>query len=1065
MMRWLTSSSIQARLLVVSIAVGLIFFGTTQLSNTPLEIYPEFSPVYVEIQTEALGLSADEVEQLLTVALEQDLLNGIAFLDEIWSESMQGLSKVICVFESGTDPMKARQVVAERLTQAHALPNVSKPPIMLQPYSSTSRVLKISLSPATEEMSLIDMSVLARWTIQPYLMGIEGVANVSIWGQRKRQMQVQVNPETLRDNEVKLKEVIKTAGEALWVSPLTFLESSTPGTGGFFDTPNQRLGVRHVLPIQEPEDLGKVALYGHENMLLSDVTTVVENHQPLIGDAIINGKEGMMLVIEKFPWANTVEVTEKVETALAELKPGLVGINFDSDIYRPAAFIQASNANLSKRLLVGLGFGVVLLFLLFYHWRTALISVVSISLSLLVGTYVLFLNGVTFNMMVIAGLVLALGIIIDDAIVTMENIRRRLSQQRTVVGSTNTTADIILEATLEMRSPILFATFIVLLALIPLYFFGGITDKFLSPLASSYLTAILASLLVVITLVPALSMLLFSGNKEMNTKSPLMGFLQKTLGASAFKLGQKPAVTYGLLGALTLTSLLIFPNLNKDLLPPGIEMRDLVIEVDAPEGTSLTGMNQLVKKAIADLTQIAGVRNVVAHTGRAVMSDKVQNVNSGEIWMKIDDNVDYATTVADVKKTISGYEELSPSVQNYLNQSVNKSVRLSNHLYNVRAYGENQATLTKKAEEIKEAISDVNGISNVKVNYPPLEPVIEVEVNLESAREHEIKPGDVRRAAAILLAGVEVGSIFEGQKVFDVVVWGTPEIRDNLDDIENLLIDKPNGSHVRLGDVATVTTTQAPRVINRESVSRYMDISFDYAGTDHAVLAANIENSFDLVDFPLEYHAELTGDFKEIQDSNQQLAIIILVALIGMLLLFQAAFMSWRLAFVFLFSLLMALSGGMIAAMLIVGKLTLSVMVGLMAILGIASYQGVALFKHFKRLEIYEGVPFGAALIEQGTNDRFAPIITSTLITAVVFLPFLVFGKMPGLEMINPMSIVILGGLLTTLLLNIYVLPRLYLQFAPNSEASKAEEKAMLDYIPKKTAAAIVAQGKDFSFE
>src|SRR3712207_2021747 len=305
MMRWIVGSSLRLRHLVLIFAVVVMVFGIAQLRSMPVDVYPEINPPLVEVQTEALGLSAAEVESLITVPMEADLLNGVAWLDQIYSESVAGLSSILLVFEPGTDPIRARQMVSERLTQAHALPNVSKPPVMLQPVSSTSRVMMIGLS--SQSLSPIDMGVLAHWNIKPRLMGVPGVANVAVWGQRDRQLQVQVDPEQLRANGVTLEQVIATAGEALWVSPLSYLEASQPGTAGFIDTPNQRLGLHHLLPISSPEDLEQVTVVDTEGLRLGDVATVVEEHQPLIGDALTDEGPAFLLVIEKFPGTNALE--------------------------------------------------------------------------------------------------------------------------------------------------------------------------------------------------------------------------------------------------------------------------------------------------------------------------------------------------------------------------------------------------------------------------------------------------------------------------------------------------------------------------------------------------------------------------------------------------------------------------------------------------------------------------------------------------------------------------------------------------------------------------------------
>src|SRR5262245_3657568 len=352
MMRWISEASMRLRFLVLILAAVLMVFGITRISSMPVDVYPEFNPPLVEVQTEALGLSAAEVESLITTPMEADLLNGVAWLDQIYSESVVGLSRILLVFEPGTDPIRARQMVQERLTQAHALPNVSKPPVMLQPLSSSSRVMIIGLS--SSSLSPIEMGVLARWNVKPRLMGVPGVANVAIWGQRERQLQVQVDPEQLRAKGVTLQQVVETTGESLWVSPLSYLEASSPGTAGWIDTPNQRLGIRHLLPIVTPEDLAKVSVVDSQGLRLGDVAKVVEDHQLLIGDAAVNSSSGLLLVIEKFPGTNTLDVTRKVEAALEALRPGLAGIEIDTTIFRPASYIELAIGNLAIVLLISI---------------------------------------------------------------------------------------------------------------------------------------------------------------------------------------------------------------------------------------------------------------------------------------------------------------------------------------------------------------------------------------------------------------------------------------------------------------------------------------------------------------------------------------------------------------------------------------------------------------------------------------------------------------------------------------------------------------------------------------
>ena len=390
-------TSLKFRTLIVIAAAALLVLGGAQLGNMKTDAYPEFSPPSVDIQTEALGLSAPEVEQLITVPLEADLLNGVAWVDKVRSQSIAGLSSITLTFEPGTNLLRARQMVSERLNTPAAIPNVSKAPVMLPPMSSTSRVMMIGLS--SKDMSLIDQGVLARWTIRPRLIGVQGVSNVAIWGQRERQLQVQVDPQRLHDRGVSLSQVLSTTGNSLWVSPLTFLEASTPGTGGFFDTPNQRLAIRHVSPITKADDLARVPVEAGDNgvaptvdghtLRLSDVANVVEDHQPLIGDAIVNGQPGLMLVVEKLPTANTLEVTRGVEDALNALRPGLGNLKLDTTVFRPATFMHKAVHDVATTLLIGVGLMVIAIALLLYAWRAALVAVAAILCSLVAAALVL----------------------------------------------------------------------------------------------------------------------------------------------------------------------------------------------------------------------------------------------------------------------------------------------------------------------------------------------------------------------------------------------------------------------------------------------------------------------------------------------------------------------------------------------------------------------------------------------------------------------------------------------------------------------------------------------------
>jgi CzcA family heavy metal efflux pump len=1034
MMRWIVGSSLQLRFLIVILAAVLMVLGIAQLRNMPVDVYPEFNPPLVEVQTEALGLSAAEVESLITTPMEADLLNGVAWLDQLYSESVTGLSRILLVFEPGTDPIRARQMVQERLTQAHALPNVSKPPVMLQPLSSTSRVMIVGLS--SKNLSPIEMGVLARWNIKPRLMGIPGVANVAVWGQRERQLQVQVDPEQLKAKGVTLQQIVETSGEALWVSPLSYLESSSPGTAGWIDTPNQRLGIRHLLPIITPEDLAKVSVVDSAGLRLGDVAKVVEDHQLLIGDAVVNNGTGLLLVIEKFPGANTLDVTRRVEAALEALRPGLAGIEIDTTIFRPANYIELAAGNLSMVVLIGAVLLLLVLGAFFFWWRTALISLVAISLSLIAAGFVLYLRGATFNTMVLAGLVIALGAVIDDAIVDIDNIVRRLRQAREE-GSDKSTAAIILEAVLEMRSAIIYATLIILLAVLPVFFIPGLSGAFFQPLAITYVLALLTSLAVALIVTPAMSLLLLANAPLEGRESPLVGRLQRGYSSFLARAIRTPRPAYLAVVGIVLVGLVVVPFLGQSLLP-SFKQTNLLIHWDAAPGTSRVEMNRIAAQAGQELRAIPGVRNVGTHVGRAETGDQVVGINSGELWVSLDSTADYDTTVAAIQEVIDGYPGLFRTVQAYRPERIDEALTGPDQDVVVRVYGYDLAVLRAKAQEVQQAMSGVAGIVDARADILAEEPQVEIEVDLAAAERYGIKPGDVRRSAATLLSGLLVGNLFEDEKVFDVVVWGTPEIRNSLTNIRDLLIDTPDGGHVRLGEVAEVRIVPAPTIIKRDAVSRFIDVGAKVSGRDLASVTADIRQRLQNVEFPLEFHAEVLSDSAERQAALQRLIAVVVVALLGIFLLLQAAFASWRLATLAFLTLPVALVGGVLAALAGGGILSLGSLVGFFTVLAIAVRNVVLLIKHYQHLEQQAGEPFGPELVLRGVCERFAPIVMTALATALALVPFVIFGAIPGLELVYPTAVVILGGLVTSLVLNLFIIPALYLRFGASPEPAEA---------------------------
>ena len=660
MFGWVTRFSLQFRILVLALAAGVISFGVVNVPNIAVDSMPEFAPAHIEIQTEALGLSAVEVEQLITSPMEADLLNGVAWLDEIRSKSVPGLSSIDLVFEPGTDLLRARQLVAERMTQAVALPNVSAPPLIMQPTSSTSRVLMVRMN--SKQLSGIEMSVLARWKIKPRLIGIPGVANVSIWGQREQQLQVEVKPAQLQEKGITLEQVIKTTGNAVWVSPLSFLEASTPGTGGFVESPSQRLGIQHVLPIRTPADLAKVSVEDtNPQLLLGDIAQVKEDHQPLIGDAVVGQDAGLLLVVEKFPGTSALQVTKDIEAALKDLEPGLAGIQMDTSVFRPASFLQNAVDGIGLGLLISLLVAVALFWLLFRSWRVAVIALVAIVTTVAAAAVVLYLRDATLNITVLAGIMLGISVIVGDIVEDVQAQRRRPPAPADPDPAAGSGAA---AQTLAQRQD-------TALPCVPDHGDSPRSDAlrhrnrriFFQPLFWSLVLALLAALLVGLSVTPVLARLLLPRETVTREELPWAGrakaYYERALAGARSRtaLGVAAIAVVGVLGVAAGSQLVT----NLPVVPTMPE-RTLLVQWDSMAGTSNDEVRRIASKASDELRALPGVSGVGGHIGRAISSDQVVGNSSAELWVSIAADADFSDTEKAVRDVVQGYPGIANNV-------------------------------------------------------------------------------------------------------------------------------------------------------------------------------------------------------------------------------------------------------------------------------------------------------------------------------------------------------------------------------------------------------------------
>ena len=1055
MIRSIIAASLQFRFLILAAALALIAFGTVGVGRMAVDVLPEFAPPTVEVQTEAIGLSAEEVESLITIGLEE-LLSGVPWLESTRSRSMTGLSTITLIFKRGTDLIKARQMVQERLILDYKLPNVATPPVILQTVSTTNRFMMIGISSDTIDPT--ELSLLARWTIKPRLTGVPGVANVAIWGQRLRQMHVQIHPERLRDARVIQDDIIAAAGDALWVSPLTFLKSSASAAGGWIDNPNQRLGVEHSMPIETPEDMAKIPVTPEPELRLGralplgDVAELTYSHAPLIGDAFVNGGNGLLLVLEKFPSAGVPDVTRGVETAIAELARGLPGVKIDTTVFRLASYIEASTTNVGWAMLAGALLAIVVALLLLQSWHSALIVAVATALSLLAALTVLQLSGVTFNTMMLAGLVVALAVVIDEAVADVDRCARGLPElpERTagvvapatmapeattpampsvppppsasVEATRAQVSTCIAEAARESRALGLYPALIVVLSAAPIFYVGGLLGAFLEPFAGAYLLAILASLPVGLTVTPALTLLLSGkrvGASALGAPS-LIAKIRARCERTVGRINAAPALAFVSAGALIVAGAIAWLALGESLLPT-LQEREIVVTWNTPPGTSHPETQRITARVCRELKTLAGVRSVAAHIGRAVTGDQVVGINAAQIWIAVDPAADYAKTEAAIRETIDGYPGIEHSVHTYLRDKMDNVLTGEDKPVVVRIYGPKREVRQQKAEEVRRAIAGIDGLFDAKIEGEIEEPQVQVKVNLDAAGRADVKPGDVRRASATIFSGIVVGYLFKEQKIFEVVVWGAPEARQSLANLREVWIDKADRTRVRLSDVAEVSIASTPTVIRHERITPYVDVVANVAsGQAHRAVVRAIGERLRGIEFPIEHRPELLGEFAERGKSQQRMLGIVAAALIGIFLLLQACFRSWTLALAGFGAIVAALAGAVLAAGIFGGgALSLGSMLGLLGVVGVAARHVVPLIDEFRRA----GTDADAAA--HATHARSAPVIAGTAIIVAALLPIVVRGAIPGLEIAQGIAVALIGGSLVSGLVTLLLVPPL----------------------------------------
>jgi CzcA family heavy metal efflux pump len=742
-----------------------------------------------------------------------------------------------------------------------------------------------------------------------------------------------------------------------------------------------------------------------------------------------------LLVVQKFPNANTLDVTRGVEEAIDDMRPGLPGMEIDTTIFRPATFIELALDHLTEALLIGVLLVILILAAFLFEWRTAFISLIAIPLSLLAAVLVLVSRSATINVMMLAGLIVAIGVVVDDAIIDVENIVRRLRQNRSE-GTGKSMISIVLDASVEVRTAITYATLINVVAIVPVFFLPGLSGAFFKPLVLSYGLAVLASMVVALTVTPALCLILLSRGHR-HQESPLLRVLKRGYGAGLARIIRTPRPAMATVAVCLLAAAVVIPMLGEDLFPTFKE-RDFLMHWLTKPASSAQEETRIVAQGCKDMREIPGVRNCGSHIGQAFLGEEIAGVNFGENWISVNPAVDYDKTLASVQDTVDSYPGLYHDVQTYLRERIKETLTGTSESIVVRIYGPDLDVLYAKADEVSNKLQNIPSLVDAHADLQEAVPHLEVEVNLAAAQRYGIKPGDVRRQAATLVASEEVGDIFQGGKAYDVHVWSTPETRHNVASIRELPIDTPDGKQIPLEQVADVRIAPTPNAIERVNQSRRIDVGANVEGGDLGSAVSAVEERIAAVNLPREYHMEVIGESSELAAAQKNLLIYGIAVALAILFLLQASFGSLRLALLLFLTLPMALVGGVLAVWMGGGILTLGSLIGFLTVFGIAARNGILMISHFQHLEREEGEPFGPGLVLRGAKERLAPILMTASATGLALVPLAVAGSVAGNEIEHPMAIVILGGLVTSTLLNLFVLPSLYLRFGKSKSTQEA---------------------------
>jgi CzcA family heavy metal efflux pump len=1020
MLSKIVESCLRLRGIVVVVAGLLIAYGLYVADHAKLDVFPDFVPPQASIQTESPGLSAEQVEALVTRPLESSL-SGVSSLESIRSQSIQGLSIITVYFKERTDIFIARQMLNERLSEiGRTLPQGVETPKLRPITSSTMDLLKIGL--ICDKMSPMELRTFADWTLKPRLLAVSGVAGVSVYGGQVRQLQIRIKPDRLLAFNLSVDDVLAAA------------RNSTGVRGaGFTDTPAQRIPIQTEGQSLTPEQLGEVVVHRDHgvSLRLKDVADVVAGAQPTFGDCLIMGKAGVLLVMLSQYGANTMEVTKAVEAALDEMKPTFAaeGITLYPRLHRPATFIETAIGHMRFSLLLGGALVAGVLFLFLFNLRAAFISLTAIPLSLLVAVVILDYFGVTLNTITLGGLAIAIGEVVDDAIIDVENILRRL-RENIALAKPRPALAVVLDASIEVRSAVVYATFIVAFVFIPVLTMSGLQGRLFAPLGAAYILATVASLIVALTLTPALSLLLLPQRASKAIEPAFIARLKDGYRTTLVRIGSRPRTLIVSCALFFLLAVGAYFSLGGEFLP---EFREghFVCQILGLPGTSLPETIRIGKQATDELLKIPEIDTVEQQAGRAELGEDPWGPHRSEmhIELKPTSGKDQAVVQHEIREVLKGIPGIKSEVLTFLGDRISETITGETSSVVVSLFGDDLDVLDAKAEEVVRALSSVRGAVDVRVTSPPGIPQTIVQLRPERLRQFGFQPVPVLDAIQTAYQGTTAAQVYEGSRVYDVVVIMDPTLRRDPESIGSFMLRNSEGAMLRLDQLADVNAVSGRFMIMHDDARRRQTITCNVESRDIASFVDDAKTAVAKLTFPTGVYPQFGGTAELREQAQNELLFHSSIAAIGILLLLWGVFRNTRNLLLVLLNLPFALVGGVMAAFITGGNVSLGSLVGFVTLFGITTRNSIMMISHFEHLVRFEGMTWSMETALRGASERVLPVLMTALVTGLGLLPIALGTGEPGREIEGPMAIVILGGLITSTVLNLLVLPTLAIRY------------------------------------